>query len=438
MKIATRNTIAAALAVALAGMGMPVAALAASAADETAASAAAVKEAADVTVVTDDDFRSAKIGDLEGKWFRVVDNEGNALNGEDSSVRFKYQRSGAKMNLWVDGSGDAGEAFPRNDAMKDWMYSQKGHDWGVWYGTLQIGEKITRIGSPDSVGYVTTGVDVVFAEGSQVTYLGYSVFEAAKSVNLEVCTKLKKLDAFSMANIKKPVKLPASIETIERGALQGTSYTAADAEGTSIPSTNTVGATVIDAPKIKVTSSNKVTVSWAKPFVGKVTVSASGSKYTKSYVSYAVKYKVQYRVKGDKTWKKTGYTSEKSKTLTMLTKGKKYQVRITAYKKSGSKWKALTTSTYKTSSAVKGYNPAPSLKAGKKTITASWTKVPGATSYKVYYRTGSGSWKAKTSKKASLKIGGLAAGTKYQVKVRAYKGKSGICESTAKSATTAA
>ena len=438
MKIATRSTIAAALAVVLAGMGMPVAALAANAADETAASAATAKEAVDVAVVTDDDFYNAKIGDLEGKWFRVVDAEGKSLNGADSDARFKYQRSGGKMNLWVDGSGNAGEAFPRNDAMKDWMYSQKGHDWGVWYGTLQIGEEITRIGSPSSVGYLTTGVDVVFAKGSQVTYLGYSVFEAAKSVNLEVCTKLKKLDAFSIANITKPVKLPASIETIERGALQGTNYTAADAENTSVPSVNTVGATVIDAPKIKVTGSNKATVSWAKPFVGKVVVSASGSKYSKSYVSYAVKYKVQYRVKGDKTWKKTGYTSGKSKTLTMLTKGKKYQVRVTAYKKSGSKWKALTTSTYKTSSAVKGYNPAPKLKAAKTSITASWSKVPGATSYKVYYRAGSDSWKAKASKKASLKISGLAAGTKYQVKVRAYKGKSGICESTAKSATTAA
>ena len=43
MKIATRSTIAAALAVVLAGMGMPVAALAANAADETAASAATAK-----------------------------------------------------------------------------------------------------------------------------------------------------------------------------------------------------------------------------------------------------------------------------------------------------------------------------------------------------------------------------------------------------------
>ncbi len=45
-----------------------------------------------------------------------------------------------------------------------------------------------------------------------------------------------------------------------------------------------------------------------------------------------MKYQVKYRVKGTSTWKKA-YTSDTSKTIKDLKKGKTYQVKVRAYKK---------------------------------------------------------------------------------------------------------
>lgn len=82
--------------------------------------------------------------------------------------------------------------------------------------------------------------------------------------------------------------------------------------------------------------------------MGKSVIVNHRGKTVKQYVTYPVKYKVQYRLKGADNWRKTGYIADTAKTISKLTKGEKYQVRVTAYKESGSKWKALTTSAWKT------------------------------------------------------------------------------------------
>lgn len=432
MKIATRNTIAAALAVALAGMGLPAAALAAGAAEDTAAAAVTKAGApAEVSFTVDDLWDwldESSVADINEKWFNLSSAWAEDYQA-DTTVKYMISIKDGKMDCYVAGTGDAGKFYPLPECCS--KYADK--------AVLHIGAGITNIGTELGSSPYSSIKKIEFAEGSQLKSIGACAFWGAKSANLEECKQLETVGMSSFTNATAKITVPASVTTIGPEAFAGaTNVTVANPEGASTHPSAFIDTKVaiISAPKVKVAGSNKVTVSWSTPYTN--TQSKTTGKYVKKAVSYAVKYKVQYRVKGDKTWKKTGYTSGKAKTLTMLTKGKKYQVRVTAYKKSGSKWKALTTSTYKTSSAVKGYNPAPTLKAAKSSITASWSKVPGATSYKVYYRTGSGSWKAKTSKKASLKIGGLAAGTKYQVKVRAYKGKSGICESTVKTATTAA
>lgn len=62
-----------------------------------------------------------------------------------------------------------------------------------------------------------------------------------------------------------------------------------------------------------------------------------------------------------------------------------------------------------------------SVKGGKKSLTAKWKAVKGASEYKVSYRLGSGKWKTKKTTKTSLKISGLKKGKKYSVKVQAVK-----------------
>lgn len=432
MKIATKNAVAAALAVALAGMGLPAAALAAGAAEDTAATEIAkAGTSAEVSVTVDnlwDWIDESNVTDINGKWFNLSSAWAEDYQA-DTTVKYMISISNGKMNCYVDGAGDAGKFFPLPECCS--KYADK--------AVLHVGAGITSIGVELGSSPYSPIKKVEFAEGSQLKNIGACAFWGAKSVNLEECKQLETIGMASFTNATAKITVPSSVTTIGPEAFAGaTNVTVTNPEGASTHPSAFIDTKVaiISTPKVKVAGSNKVTVSWSTPYTNMQ--SQTTGKYVKKAVSYAVKYKVQYRVKGDKAWKKTGYTSAKSKTLSMLTKGKKYQVRVTAYKKSGSKWKALTTSTYKTSSAVKGYNPAPSLKAGKKTITASWTKVPGATSYKVYYRTGSDAWKVKTAKKATVKLSGLAGAAKYQVKVRAYKGKAGICESPVKTATTAA
>lgn len=65
--------------------------------------------------------------------------------------------------------------------------------------------------------------------------------------------------------------------------------------------------------------------------------------------------------------------------------------------------------------------------AKKGAATISWSKVKGASSYQVAYKTGSGAWKcaAASAKASSKKIVNLKRGKVYQLKIRAYV-KSGV------------
>lgn len=63
------------------------------------------------------------------------------------------------------------------------------------------------------------------------------------------------------------------------------------------------------------------------------------------------------------------------------------------------------------------------LKAGKKSFTASWTKLSGAKKYQLAYKLSSASsWKTVTNKKNKLTLKKLKKGKNYVVRVRAVKG----------------
>ncbi|MGN0037595.1 MAG: hypothetical protein ACI36Y_00460 [Coriobacteriales bacterium] len=132
MKNATRSTVAAALAVALAGMGLPVAAFAANSADnaaESAVSAAYVDTSEGVDFVVDDLYGTwlpnAKLSDINGKWFSL--NEKDA--GEaDSSVCYKIVIKDGVMDCYLGGTGAAGDGFPI-----PYEYTEKYGDTGTLY-----------------------------------------------------------------------------------------------------------------------------------------------------------------------------------------------------------------------------------------------------------------------------------------------------------------
>ncbi|MBQ4361317.1 MAG: fibronectin type III domain-containing protein [Lachnospiraceae bacterium] len=66
-----------------------------------------------------------------------------------------------------------------------------------------------------------------------------------------------------------------------------------------------------------------------------------------------------------------------------------------------------------------------SLKAGKKSFTATASTVKGGVKYQFQYRLGSGKWKSKISSATRVTVKKLKSGKTYQVKVRAFKKVSG-------------
>lgn len=154
----------------------------------------------------------------------------------------------------------------------------------------------------------------------------------------------------------------------------------------------------------------------------KSTSSANSVKLSWSKVSGAKGY-VVYQKKSGK-WSRIKVTSSNFYTVSKLKSGTTYQFCIKPYKTSGSKTvygntsKTLTTST----------NPATvnfKLTAGSKKAAVKWSKVTGASGYKIYYKTSkNGSWKyLKTvnNKTTNYTKTGLAKGKTYYFTVRAYR-----------------
>lgn len=100
-----------------------------------------------------------------------------------------------------------------------------------------------------------------------------------------------------------------------------------------------------------------------------------------------------------------------------------YYIAVTAYDTSGNEsgysQEAFINTPDITPPGIPGV---PVLTAGIKCITVSWQSVVGAEGYKIYYKTGSGSYGAPIDAGAvtNYKIDGLADNTVYFVKISAY------------------
>ncbi len=155
--------------------------------------------------------------------------------------------------------------------------------------------------------------------------------------------------------------------------------------------------------KVKEATATSLTVSWKK-------------------VTGAKKYQVYYSTNGGKKWKKAT-TSKTSYKIMDLKANTAVQIKVRVYNSSstvGEYTSVLKTSTAPSKVVIS------KLSAGKKKLTATWKKVTGAEGYEVQYATSSSFKKAKTVtiKKGSTvktEIKKLKKGTKYYVRVRAYK-----------------
>ena len=161
--------------------------------------------------------------------------------------------------------------------------------------------------------------------------------------------------------------------------------------------------------KAKVASYNSVKLTWAK------TTGASG-------------YEVCRATSKSGAYKYVGKTTSTSYTNKSLTTGSTYYYKVHAYKTCNGK---DIPGTYSSVASAKPVLAKTSVKltAGKKKITVKWSRISGATGYKIYRSTkkSSGYKCVKTVTKSSTTSfvnKSLKKGTKYYYKVRAYR-KSG-------------
>ena len=164
---------------------------------------------------------------------------------------------------------------------------------------------------------------------------------------------------------------------------------------------------------------------------------ASSAAYNQIKVSWngvsgAAGYEVFYSTSksGSYTKKATLKSSVRSYTFTGLTTGKTYYFKVRGYKvESDSTRYAGDYTAVKSAIPTLSKQSAFKVKAGKKSFTASWKKVSGASGYTVYYSTKKSSgFKSKTvngSSKVKYTVKSLKKGKTYYVKARAYRTVSG-------------
>ena len=190
-----------------------------------------------------------------------------------------------------------------------------------------------------------------------------------------------------------------------------------------------VGTAVITAASEDgATAECKVTVEVPDAPSGISAVSKSYNQIKVSWnkVSGADGYKVSYGTSSKRSTK-TVYvkSSTRSYVFKGLKTGRKYYVRVCAYKTVDGKKVVGSPSSIKSVKPVPAKQTSFKVKAGTKKFTASWKKVSGACGYKVYYSTKKSSgFKYKTVKgnsKVKYTVKNLKKGKTYYVKSRAYR-----------------
>lgn len=263
------------------------------------------------------------------------------------------------------------------------------------YGTAS-----SVISAKTVIGTVS-GLKVKSATDTSIVYT-WTAVKNAKGYKVEYSTDGKKWTAKTTTSTSYTLSKLSANKTYY---VRVTAYDSAKKYGAASASLKmSTAPTKISSLKVKSTTSNTITLTWAK-------------------LSGATGYEVSYSTDGKK-WSTTTTTSN-SITLKKLSSNKKYQIKVRPYKKTGSyiaygQYSAVVKSTTNVAAPT-------SLKSSsvtKSSVKLSWKKVSGASGYEVY-RNGK---KVKTITKGStvsFSDSKLSRNTTYKYKVRAYKTVSG-------------
>ena len=211
-------------------------------------------------------------------------------------------------------------------------------------------------------------------------------------------------------------------DSVTKTGNAGTSYTtsAKTISGYTLKTTpsNATGTYTSATISVKYIYTKNATTSY-KPVI---TLTAGDKKITAKWsaISGVSKYRVFTYL--NKKYTKVTDTTSTSYTITGLTNGTKYGVYVLAY--ADGAWQASDTSYIKyatpTGSSAVDYKPTPTLTAGDKQIKATWTKITGASKYRVFTYLNSKYTKVTETTSTTYTIKNLKNGTKYGVYVVAY------------------
>lgn len=188
------------------------------------------------------------------------------------------------------------------------------------------------------------------------------------------------------------------------------------AQGYTLHKCSVCGTSYKDNYKAKLTLGNITKVNF--------TSSSNAVKMSWNKVSGATGYRVYQYNTSTKKWKAVANIKNTNYTFKNLKSGTTYKFTVRAYKNQGGKTylsPKYTTFTSSTNPATVNFK----LTAGSKKATVKWSKVTGATGYKVYYKTSkNGSWKllkTANNKTTSYNKTGLTKGKTYYFTVKAYR-----------------
>lgn len=197
----------------------------------------------------------------------------------------------------------------------------------------------------------------------------------------------------------------ANLSCVDTAAAVNTTYTytvrCIDSAGNFISAYDTVGKSITFA---------------SKPAISSVSNVYGGVSIVWSKVSGAARYRV-YRKTGSGSWTKIADTTAASYTDKAVTSGSKYTYTVRCLNAAGS-----FNSGFDSAGKTITYVAAPVLSSISNVyggVTVSWSKTIGAAKYRVYRKSGSGSW-AKVADTASTSYTDktVKAGTKYDYTVR--------------------
>jgi hypothetical protein len=176
----------------------------------------------------------------------------------------------------------------------------------------------------------------------------------------------------------------------------------------------------VQAPPPGGTAVGPVTLKSARPH------SYNAVKLTWTAAAGADSYTIFYKSAGAREWeqlRKPGAMTL-SAVVSRLKTGSKYQFKVCAANDAGVN--GAMSSALSAKPALAKPNGLALKKRGKSSVRLRWGKVPGASGYAVYQKSGAGPWKKVAStKKRSLVKKGLARDTGYKYRVRAWRNQDG-------------